>query len=234
MSSKIHVIKCPQCASPEYKLLDRENHYLCISCNTTYMIDTDDIKIEHHHYHTHTKDVEAEYAHKKGIMKGLYIFLISIFIIPVLLLVSFIYFGTPNNDKSIPTGIQSQWYWNIFESSIILNKKKEPILFAIGEYQNRTDHNKTTRIPTTILFYDPITQNTLHTETLESSLQAFSDRGKIITFDDGSHYLIALSSKIYLIDTENYKLTLMNEEYQQKNTALSEGIIKVEKSNLSL
>ncbi|WP_010254520.1 hypothetical protein [Myroides injenensis] len=105
MAKNIKKIICPQCGSNQIKEV-KEDNYRCLSCNTYFFLDSDDININHNYNHSYPKNNKVE-LNKLG--KAMAIGLFSFFIIFALMRVVTVLFSADDSlpDTAIPTVVKA-------------------------------------------------------------------------------------------------------------------------------
>jgi len=221
MAKKIKAIKCPQCGSTKQKRIDEE-HFECLNCGSGYLLDTDDITINHN-YNYNTPNVPAAPVNKKAVG----IFIAILFFGFVGLMVS----GMFSKKDAVVTVFTNKTTWqNQTVSQVFTDKNNMLKLFIVGNIGSNTrDYNDKENKK---LYWSVYNVSSGKTE----QLNVFNDISEQISLgdialkplNDGSIYFVFKKIKAYRYDILKNSFVYMNTDLEQTIDKLKTGIGSIE------
>lgn len=224
MAKSIKAIKCPQCGSTKQKKLDDE-HFQCLNCGSEYILDSDDININHTYNYSNTS---VPTVSKKA---ALIVLLIVIGMPLFIMLLTSIF----SSDKSTGEKLLSQkYYWdNNAVSQGFTDADGNFKLFIWGTIKEGKQRGYTDK-PDSPLYWGiyNVATDQLHKLHTVSSLSMVTTSTaadhKIKMFDDGKIYIIFKKSQLFVYEPVNNTLVYLNPELEQNNKKLSNGIASID------
>lgn len=224
MAKKITTIKCPQCGSTKQKKIDDE-HFECLNCGSEYVLDTDDITINHN-YTYNNAGMPTTPINKKGLAIVFFIvlsFFVILFLIPSIF---------TKNSSSAKTGILAtkKTWTNETVSQAFADKDNVLKLFIVGKIG--LDNDRSNSVKNEKLYWSVYNISSGKTE----QLNLFNDLSENITlsdiilkpFNDGSIYFVLKKTKVYQYDILKNSLVFMNPDLEKKIDKLKTGIGSIE------
>lgn len=221
MAKKIKAIKCPQCGSTKQKRIDEE-HFECLNCGSGYLLDTDDITINHN-YNYNTPKIPAAPVNKKAVG----IFIAILFFGFVWLMVS----GMFSKKDSIATAFTNKITWqNETVSQVFTDKNNVIKLFIVGNIGSNTrSYNDKENKKLYWSVYNVASGKT-------EQLNVFTDISETISLgditlkplNDGSIYFVFKKTKVYRYDISENSFVHMNNDLEQTIDKLKTGIASIE------
>lgn len=221
MAKKIKAIKCPQCGSTKQKRIDEE-HFECLNCGSGYLLDTDDITINHNYNYNNTSVPPAP-INKKAVG----IFIAILFFGFVGLMVS----GMFSKKDSVATVFTNKITWqNETVSQVFTDKNNVIKLFIVGNIGSNKNSYSTTENKK--LYWSVYNVSSGKTE----QLNLFTDISENINLsdialkplNDGSLYFVFKKTKVYRYDTSQNSFVYMNNDLEQTIDKLKTGIGSIE------
>lgn len=221
MAKQIKVLKCPQCGNTKPTTIGYD-HYRCDKCGTEFFLDNDDINVNVNY--TYGKPAEAKSSSDDlSILKKVALFIIILFIILGVLLISFI----TNRIK------QTRKNYHNTTQTINQDQKndKYPILFSAGgkaivfyiEKRSNVFSSADNKNGYFAVFHDIVANKIIKEENLPIR-KNIGDRIEHRHFiSDNTDYLIINDEYIYKINPGNFTLKDIAGEIAKSKPALNEG-----------
>lgn len=218
MAKKIKAIKCPQCGSTKQKRIDEE-HFECLNCGSGYLLDTDDITINHNYNYNNT-NIPPATVNKKA----LGIFVVILFFGFLGLLVS----GMFSKKDNVATVFTSKTTWQNGTASQVFTDKNNVIkMFIVGNIGSNSNREKSNK-----LYWSVYNVSSGKTE----QLNLFTDISEDINLgditlkplNDGSIYFVFKKTKAYRYDISKNTFVYMNTDLEQTIDKLKTGIGSIE------
>lgn len=230
MAKTIKAIKCPTCGSAKVTEI-RQDYYKCSSCGVDFILDNDDININHRHF-TNTLENTTNYnVIKKWILIAIGGIFALTFIINIL---------SPKPKKSNnystyskqQTSVEEEkpiFKWsNDTKKKLFLSKDGEPLILVVGTINEDNYRSKETDNTIYYAVYDLKGNKKRFVKILEESPASTKNTNiDIREFDDKNLYVIVNNRNIYQIKSD-FSVQNIGEEYIKNNTELSIGLAKIE------
>lgn len=221
MAKKIKAIKCPQCGSTKQKRIDEE-HFECLNCGSGYLLDTDDITINHN-YNYNTPNIPSVPVNKKAVG----IFIAILFFGFVGLMVS----GMFSKKDAVATIFTNKITWqNQTVSQVFTDKNNVLKLFIVGNIGSKS--NSYSNKENSKLYWSVYNVSSGKTE----QLNVFTDISEQISLgdialkplNDGSIYFVFKKIKGYRYDISQNSFVYMNTDLEETIDKLKTGIGSIE------
>lgn len=225
MAKKIKAIKCPQCGSTKQNQIDEE-HFKCQNCETEYIIDSEDININHTYvYDTNTAQPQNTKIKGKVIL--------ALICIPFLIIILLNVFSSSNGTVSELVASNKYTFSNATVSQVFEDANGNFKLFIVGTIisENTRKYNQETKGELYWAIYDVATDKMEklnvfdHIKTVSNSIALNSQVSK---FDDGNIYFIFNYSEAFLYDVKLNSLVNINDQLLNKIPKIKNGIAKIE------
>lgn len=234
MAKTIKTIKCPTCGSTKITET-RQDYYKCDSCGVDFILDNDDININHRHFHD--RPLVSGYKH---IRKIIIIIFAGVFVISLLFQLLKPN-SKPANNYSTYSSTQTQkeeekilYEWsNDSKKMAFLSEDGEPLVMVIGKIKE--DNHRLHGEDNTIYYavYDLKNSKKKFIKILEDASSKTNSTGIAIReFDDKNIYVIINNRNIYQIK-QDFSIQNIGEYYVKKNTELAVGLAKIEFENIN-
>lgn len=223
MAKKIKAIKCPQCGSTKQRKIDNE-HFMCLNCDTEYVLDADDININHNYNYTNgTAPVTP--VNKKTL--GIVFFVAAFFC-----LIVFIGSGLFSKKDSTKNGIfikETTWL-NQSNSQVFVDKNNTVKLFIVGKI-GKNENNSSKKLYWSV--YNVSLAKTEQLNAFNDFLDSESSTNDIVLkqLNDGNIYFIYKKTKVYVYNTTLNSMVYLNNDLEQKIAKLKSGIGSIEANN---
>lgn len=222
MATEIKAIKCPQCGSPQ-KVEIKPGHYRCESCQTDYFLDEERLTIQHHH--TFAPPAAAPAARLSPAARAVIGASVALAVVGVSL--------SNRHSAVAPTAYpaaaaQQEFYASVDKVVPLTGSAQQPLLLALTSrhYRAETDQAKN---GTYVKFYDPVAQEELSTQRLETGpLNGSSADVDAREFSDGTLYVIVNKAVLYKVDRAGRHLVEVGQQLFQRQPALRAGVATVQ------
>lgn len=221
MAKKIKAIKCPQCGSTKQKRIDEE-HFECLNCGSGYLLDTDDITINHN-YNYNTPNIQPVAVNKKAV--GIFIAILFFGFVGVMVS------GIFSKKDSAATVFTNKITWqNETVSQVFVDKNNVIKLFIVGNIGSNTNSYNTKENKK--LYWSVYNISTEKTE----QLNLFTDISEAVSLgdialkplNDGSIYFVFKKTKAYRYNISENSFVYINTDLEQTIDKLKTGIGSIE------
>jgi len=236
MAKEIKVIKCPSCGSTS-KTEIKPDFFQCSNCQTTYFLDDNDVNINYNHSYKY--DLSNTAFTPKPVNRTIKIIAIVIgvffglsFIITIIASI-FANRNQPQShqgivvtssvDEAEPTGFRASRYNFI---PFIATEGNRPVVMGVEERDYNGDSEKG-KDGTYVVFYDPLKKSII-SENKIGNERTSSSNLKFKTFSDGSIYMIADKTTLYVVDKINFKLIEAGKRFFSGRQELQVGVATME------
>ena len=222
MAKNIKAIKCPQCGSTKQKKLDDE-HFECLNCGSNYILDSDDITINHN-YNYNNDNTLATPVNKKvlGIL----------FSVAFLVLLGLGLSGVFSRNNSDPVSVVfNKISWQNEAVSQVFTDKNEIIkLFIVGTAgagKLNTDDKNNKKLYWSV--YNVSSGKTEQIEHFNNIGENFSKEDIVLkSLNDGSIYFVFKKAQVYQYNFDLNSLVYLNTDLETTIPQLKSGIASIE------
>lgn len=222
MAKKIKAIKCPQCGSTKQKKLDNE-HFECLNCGSNYILDSDDITINHN-YNYNNDNTLATPVNKKVL--GI------VFSVAFLVLLGLGLSGVFSRNNSDPVSVVfNKISWQNETVSQVFTDKNEIIkLFIVGTAgagKSNTDDKNNKKLYWSV--YNVSSGKTEQIEHFTNIGENFSKEDIVLkSLNDGSVYFVFKKAQVYQYNIDLNSLVYLNTDLETTIPQLKSGIASIE------
>lgn len=222
MAKKIKAIKCPQCGSTKQKKLDNE-HFECLNCGSNYILDSDDITINHN-YNYNNDNTLATPVNKKVL--GI------VFSVAFLVLLGLGLSGVFSRNNSDPVSVVfNKISWQNETTSQVFTDKNEIIkLFIVGTAgagKSNTDDKNNKKLYWSV--YNVSSGKTEQIERFNNIGENFSKEDIVLkSLNDGSIYFVFKKAQVYQYNIDLNSLVYLNTDLETTIPQLKSGIASIE------
>jgi len=217
MAKEIKAIQCPKCGSTQ-KVETRQDYFKCLSCDTEYYLDNDDITITHNvNYATPSTPPSAKKALK--VVVAVFLFLmVTLFIITRIF----------NSSAPVQANEEKEEYhWWDNDAVAYVGTDGKPIVAVMGQRDFMGSEHET-KSGKYIVFYDLLSEKEIKSQRLENIPKAGSENVYFRAFENGDIYAIANKTIIFKINKGNMVLNDVTRSAFAHHPELSTGIANAE------
>lgn len=223
MAKRIKAIKCPQCGSTKQEKIDAE-HFRCKSCGSEYILDSDDININHHYNYGPSQTTTEISTRKLAAIIGFIVLVISLLL----------GMGICNDSSTTTTSsfLESNRYRFYNQTNgFLFNDAGKPKLLHFG-LLNGGHSNQDDAILNQVHFgvYDFKSkkyENLIAINGLLNDKKKENVSVQFQQFDDGMIYIIYRNTKVFVYNPKLQKLTDITPDIQVQITTMNTGIGQV-------
>lgn len=222
MAKKIKAIKCPQCGSTKQKKLDNE-HFECLNCGSNYILDSDDITINHNYNYNNDNTLAAP-VNKKVL--GI------VFFVAFLVLLGLGLSGVFSRNNSDPVSVVfNKISWQNETVSQVFTDRNEIIkLFIVGTAgagKSNTDDKNNKKLYWSV--YNVSSGKTEQIEHFTNIGENFSKEDIVLkSLNDGSIYFVFKKAQVYQYNIDLNSLVYLNTDLETTIPQLKSGIASIE------
>jgi len=225
----IKKIACPHCNSRKVRYLDA-NMFKCLSCETSFYVNTNQTTINHKHTYTNYKNNPFSKLTSK---RALYF--ITGFVVLALTLFIIVPFLTGKNSYSsgqrISENVQIKDYiFNVESSAAFIDQSKNLKIFIIGTVRPTNHNNNKFKDKIYWAVYDAVKGTYEQIEPLDiTNTKEISFNGiECFRFDDGNIYTVVGKTMLYRYDTAAKNIRYLNDEIITDVDGLQSGIASID------
>jgi len=225
MPKEIKAIQCPKCGSTQQEEL-RPEYFRCQNCDTEYILDDDDININHNI--SYSSGIESATTSPQKIIMTIVVLVIFIALAGIILPLLFSSKRADSNSTHLPISVDSNAYrWGDREVIAFENRADNLIIAIIGYREYEFDENKQ-KTANYIAFYDANTGKELSKQRLVKLPQERLNNAAFRRFQNGDIYAIGNQSLLYKIDQINTRLVDVPDDFFSRHEELAAGIAQIE------
>lgn len=223
MAKKIKAIKCPQCGSTRQEKIDDE-HFKCKSCHAEYILDSDDININHH-YNYNPAIPQTPISAKK--LAGI----VGFVLLSMAILMGLGICNSGSETRNSNPLQVNRYFFHNQTNAFLFDDQGTPKLLNFGLINGGgLDRDNPLLKQIHMGVYDLKSkqyeqvlaiQDLMHDNSRENVAVNFQQ------FDDGLIYILYRNSKVFTYNIQTKKLTDITADIQSKVPAMNTGIGQV-------